>query len=138
MSARIKDRIRIIPRNLISDTRGWFLKVINGTEECLPAHTGEIYVTLSMPGQVRGNHYHLSTNEWFTVVQGVAEIRLSDVQTGEHIDLVLKASEPTTLYVPAGIAHAFQCCYAAGEPMLMVTYADRLYESTDSLPVCLI
>ena len=45
------DKVRIIPRRLIADDRGWFLKAITGTEEDIPSHTGEVYLTMGNPGQ---------------------------------------------------------------------------------------
>ena len=39
------EQVKVLNRRLISDERGWFLKAINGTEEQLPTHTGEIYLT---------------------------------------------------------------------------------------------
>ena len=45
------EKVHIIQRRLISDDRGWFLKVITGTEEGIPAHTGEVYLTMGKPRQ---------------------------------------------------------------------------------------
>ena len=42
----LQDRIKIIPRHFVEDERGWFLKVITGTEENIPSHTGEVYLTI--------------------------------------------------------------------------------------------
>ena len=39
----LTERIKIIERHLIADERGWFLKVITGTEDNIPSHTGEVY-----------------------------------------------------------------------------------------------
>src|SRR5438128_1515629 len=72
-SMALHDKIRIIDRKLLSDTRGWFLKVLNGMEEFLPAHTGESYITMALPGEWRANHYHPKTAEWFTVFKGKAK-----------------------------------------------------------------
>ena len=52
------EQVKVLNRRLISDERGWFLKAINGTEEQLPTHTGEIYLTMGKPGQSKGGHYH--------------------------------------------------------------------------------
>lgn len=46
----LKDRIKIIPRRLIKDERGWFFKAITGTEENIPSHTGEVYLTMGTKG----------------------------------------------------------------------------------------
>lgn len=48
------DKVRIIQRRLISDDRGWFLKVITGTEEGIPSHTGEVYLTMGNQGKKGG------------------------------------------------------------------------------------
>ena len=48
------DKVKIIPRRLITDDRGWFLKAITGTEEDIPSHTGEVYLTMGKPGQAKG------------------------------------------------------------------------------------
>ena len=76
----LKDKIKIIPRRLIKDERGWFLKVITGTEDNIPDHTGEVYLTMGKPGQTKGGHYHPKAVEWFTLISGKAVLKLEDVQ----------------------------------------------------------
>lgn len=134
----IASRIQLIPRNLKADSRGWFLKVIDGKEKHLPSFTGEVYLTLAEPGQIRGNHYHTASAEWFTVVQGLATVYLSDPTTGEQHTLELSTQDPLTLYVPAGIAHAFKNPEDATIPMLMVAYTDQLYNPEDTISFILI
>ena len=73
------EKVRVIPRRLISDDRGWFLKAITGTEEDIPSHTGEVYLTMGKPGQAKGGHYHPEALEWFTVIQGEAILKLEDI-----------------------------------------------------------
>jgi dTDP-4-dehydrorhamnose 3,5-epimerase-like enzyme len=130
--------VNVIPRRFKPDPRGWFLKVIDGTEAQLPAATGEVYLTLAVPGEVRGNHYHKETSEWFTVVQGRAQLSLLDPATGDRREMMLDASEPVTVYVPNGVAHAFKNPSDAPESMLLVAYADRLYEADDTVPMHLL
>ena len=43
------EKVQIINRRLISDERGWFLKAITGTEDGIPNHTGEVYLTMGKP-----------------------------------------------------------------------------------------
>jgi dTDP-4-dehydrorhamnose 3,5-epimerase-like enzyme len=129
----LQNLIRLIPRKLLVDDRGWFLKVIEGTETGLPPFTGEVYLTMALPGQTRGGHYHKRANEWFTVVQGAAIVLLRNIETDEEMELKLNASEPLTLYVPPGIAHTFQNLRNATEPMILVAYSDQLYDPTDTI-----
>jgi len=132
------DQVEIIPRQLKADARGWFLKVIDGREARLPEQTGEVYLTMAVPGEVRGNHYHRRTAEWFTVVAGRAQLRLHDPATGETREMWLDAETPQTVYVPAGLAHAFKNPESAAAQMLLVAYADRLYEADDTVPMSLL
>ena len=128
---RLQEKIRRIPRELKVDSRGWLLKVLNGREEDLPSQPGEVYLTLALPGHSRGNHLHARTDEWFTVLQGMAKVALQDQATGERLDLTLAAEKPETLYVPAGVAHVFTNPSDAKTPLLIVAYASRPYDPTD-------
>jgi dTDP-4-dehydrorhamnose 3,5-epimerase-like enzyme len=126
-------QVGLIKRSFRSDSRGWLLKVIDGHEKNLPAEIGEVYLVLSRPGQVRGNHFHRQTSEWFTVVTGKAKLLLCDPETDEIMHLDLDSMVPTTVYVPSGIAHAFDAISDTDEPMLMVAYADRPFDPMDTV-----
>lgn len=131
---KLIDKVQFITRDLKKDERGWFLKVLTSKEEGISSKLGEVYVTMAFPGQVKGNHYHLLTNEWFTVIQGTATVVLRDYMTNESLSLTLEATQPITLFVPAGIAHAFKNPETSTEPMLLVAYSDQLYEPSDTIP----
>lgn len=131
---RLIDGIRIIERKRLADSRGWFLKVIDGKEENLPERTGEFYLTQAEPGQVRGNHYHPLASEWFTVVQGQATAHLRDPETGDLLKLFLSHETPQTLFVPAGLGHLF-VNESSKDPFLLVAYSDRLYTPDDTIPL---
>ena len=128
----LKDKITTIERKKLGDTRGWFMKVIDGKEEGLPEHTGEIYLThASGKGQVRGNHYHDKAKEWFTLLQGKAELKLMDMGTEEVIIIELSENEPKTIVIPPGVAHAF--LNTEEEPFLLLAYTDELYDPVDTI-----
>lgn len=129
----LKDKITIIERKKLGDNRGWFMKVIDGKEEGLPEYTGEIYLTHALgKGQVRGNHYHNKAKEWFTLLQGKAELKLMDMKTEEVITIELSADEPKTIVIPPGVAHAF--LNREEEPFLLLAYTDELYDPLDTIP----
>lgn len=132
----LKDKIEIIERKKLGDTRGWFMKVIDGHEKGLPEHTGEIYLTYaSGKAQVRGNHYHDKAKEWFTLLQGKSELKLMDMTTKEVITIDLCANEPKTVVIPPNVAHAFY--NPQEEPFLLLAYTDELYDPVDTIPVAL-
>lgn len=125
--------VRFIPRKFRSDERGWLLKVIDGKESALPPYTGEVYLVSAVPGQARGNHFHPKTSEWFTLVIGKAQMVLADPVTGNQQNYFLNRDEPMTVYVPAGVAHVFKNPQEATETMLLVVYADQLYDPSDTV-----
>jgi dTDP-4-dehydrorhamnose 3,5-epimerase-like enzyme len=125
--------VYLIPRRLITDERGWFLKVITGKEEGLPSFTGEVYLFSGHAGQVRGNHYHPKANEWFSIVDGTVEIAVQHPETGERVDYVLSATDPQTIFVKAGLSHAFRSPLSTGKSFTMVAYSDVLYDPADTI-----
>jgi oxalate decarboxylase/phosphoglucose isomerase-like protein (cupin superfamily) len=129
---RLIERITLIPRRLIADERGWFLKVIDGTEPGLPPRTGEVYLTHAIPGQARGDHYHPASAEWFTLIAGQARLLVADPASGERAEFALTADAPLTVHVPAGLAHVFVNDGAV--PFLLLAYAENLYDPADTVP----
>ncbi|MEY2822248.1 MAG: hypothetical protein RL105_1820 [Verrucomicrobiota bacterium] len=130
----IADSITIIPRRLIVDDRGVFIKCVTGAEKDLPPRTGEVYVVIARAGQRRGDHYHLAAREWFTVVAGRGRLSLMDVRSGERLDLHMSASQPASVCVPPGLAHVFINDAEDGLDLVIVAYTDRPYEPADTVP----
>lgn len=127
----LKDRIQIIPRKLISDERGWFLKVITGTEDNLPSHTGEVYLTMGRPGQSKGGHYHRVAVEWFTLIHGKAVLKLEDVESQERLDIEMSLSSAVTVYVPNNVAH--NVVNISDEDFVLLAYTDKFYDPADTI-----
>lgn len=128
---QLKDKIKIIPRQLICDNRGWFLKAITGTEENLPVYTGEIYLTMGKPGQAKGGHYHPEALEWFTIIEGEALLKLEDINTHEKMELELKFEDAITIFVPNNIAHVF--INNSDDNFILLAYTDKLYNPDDTI-----
>ena len=129
---KLSDRIKIIDRKKKLDSRGWFLKILTGTEESLPKFTGEVYIVSALPGESRANHFHIETCEWFTLIQGKALLLLEDVDTKERLRIELDSENPQTIYVPYNIAHSFinESIY----PYMLMAYTNKLYDSSDTIP----
>jgi dTDP-4-dehydrorhamnose 3,5-epimerase-like enzyme len=130
----IHDKIKIYSREKIEDNRGWFLKVINGKEESLPQFTGEIYVTSAKPGEIRGNHYHNLTNEWFTLIKGKCILKLYDLAEKSNLNIELDSEVPQTIFVPAKIAHAFMN-NLENEDFIILAYSDKFHDPKDTIPL---
>lgn len=128
----LRDKVRIIPRCLISDERGWFFKAITGTEENIPSHTGEVYLTMGKPGKTKGGHYHLEAFEWFTVIQGETKLILEDIETKERMEISMNLKESISVFVPCKVAHVL--VNTGNSDFILLAYTDKLYDPKDTIP----
>lgn len=127
----ILSKIKLIERKKIEDSRGWFLKVINGLEENLPSYTGEVYLTNATSGEAKGKHYHEKANEWFTLITGECELKLVDILTGEKLSINLSSETPQTIYIPNHIAHVF--VNNSVKEFILLAYTDQLFIPGDTI-----
>ena len=125
------DKVRIIPRRLIADDRGWFLKAITGTEEDIPSHTGEVYLTMGKPGQAKGGHYHPEAVEWFTIIEGSAILKLEDMETHEHRYIEMPFEKAQTVFIPNGVAHIV--VNNSDKDFILLAFTDKLYDPADTI-----
>lgn len=124
-------KVQIIPRCLIKDERGWFLKAITGMEENIPSHTGEIYLTMGKPGQSKGGHYHPKAVEWFTIVEGEAILKLEDIVTHERRDIEMSLDKAITVFIPNNVAHIV--VNNSEKDFILLAYTDELYNPSDTI-----
>lgn len=125
------DKVHIIPRRLIADERGWFFKAITGTEEGIPSHTGEVYLTMGKPGQGKGGHYHPEAVEWFTIIEGSAILKLEDMVTHERRDIEMSLEKAITVFIPNNVAHIV--VNNSDKDFILLAYTDKLYDPADTI-----
>lgn len=125
------NKVKVIPRRLICDERGWFLKAITGTEEGIPNHTGEVYLTMGRTGQNKGGHYHPEAVEWFTIVEGSATLKLEDIDTHERRDIEMSLEKAITVFIPNNVAHIV--CSNSDKDFILLAYTDKLYDPNDTI-----
>ena len=125
------EKVRIIPRRLIADDRGWFLKAITGTEEDIPSYTGEVYLTMGKPGQAKGGHYHPEAVEWFTIIEGCAILKLEDMETHERMDVEMPFEKAQTVFIPNNVAHIV--VNNSDKDFILLAYTDKLYDPSDTI-----
>ena len=125
------EKVRIIPRRLIADDRGWFSKAITGTEEDIPSHTGEVYLTMGKPGQAKGGHYHPEAVEWFTIIEGSAILKLEDMETHERMDVEMPFEKAQTVFIPNNVAHIV--VNNSDKDFILLAYTDKLYDPSDTI-----
>lgn len=125
------DNVHIIQRKLITDDRGWFLKVITGKEKCIPSHTGEIYLTMGKSGHAKGGHYHPEAVEWFTIIQGSAILKLEDIETHEQKEIEMSLEKAITVFIPNNVAHVV--VNNNTKDFILLAYTNKPYDPNDTI-----
>lgn len=129
--APLAQRVKIINRRLIVDERGWFFKAITGTEDQIPSHTGEVYLTMGKPGQAKGGHYHPEAVEWFTIIEGNAILKLEDIYTHERFEIEMSLEKAITVFIPNNVAHIV--VNNSEKEFILLAYTDKLYDPADTI-----
>jgi oxalate decarboxylase/phosphoglucose isomerase-like protein (cupin superfamily) len=127
------DDIEVLTGRRREDARGWLHVVLGASQLPTSASFGELYVVQSTrEDDRRGDHLHRRMDEWFSVVSGAATLELRDPDSGASRTIALDAGQPTTVRVPAGVAH---CLVQRGSaPMIAVAWATAEYDPDDVVP----
>lgn len=128
----LDERFEVSEYKMKTEPRGWFQKPLTGNDN-IPDRFGEIYAVQAHPGEVRGNHYHEKASEWFCVLDGVATVYLSDVDTGEQHSLTLSSDNAQRLLIRPRVGHVF--VNEGDHPFILIAYTDELFDPADTIPM---
>lgn len=81
------------------DSRGSFTELVH-TEDC-----GQVSINISMPGMIKGQHWHNSKWELFIVVAGHGLIRERNINTGETVEFEVSGEKIEAIYMIPGWTH---------------------------------
>lgn len=84
------------------DKRGSLFEILKSP------HSGQIFVSTSHQGVLRGNHYHDTKVEKFCVIKGKAVIRLRNVLEDEVISLHVSEKKIEVVDIPPGFTHSIE------------------------------
>ncbi|KKQ22697.1 MAG: NAD-dependent epimerase/dehydratase [Candidatus Wolfebacteria bacterium GW2011_GWC1_37_10] len=85
-----------------SDERGNFIEVFK-----IPDF-GQVSVSTTKPGVVRGNHYHKRKREIFCIIEGEAKIRQRNLETNEIEEKVVFGNVPELVEMKLNWTHNIQ------------------------------
>lgn len=71
-------------------------------------HFGQIFISRTRPGIIRGNHYHDTKVEKFCVLEGEALIRFRQVVTDERVDHRVTGEDFRVVDIPPGWTHSIE------------------------------
>ncbi len=85
-----------------SDERGSLAELLKSP------YIGQVFISRTLPGITRGNHYHHTKTEKFMVVQGKAIIRFRNVLNDEVIEYPVEGPEYKVVDIPPGYTHSIE------------------------------
>lgn len=114
----------------IPDERGWLMEILRRDETDLLPRFGQVYVSATYPGVVKGWHYHKHQVDNFACVAGMVKLVLVDTRedspTRDVInEFFLGAQNPMLVQVPALVYHGWKCI--STEPALVVNVPSEPY-----------
>ena len=122
----------VIVKNLkqFSDDRGWLTEIYRRDE--LDTSPAMSYVSLTLPGVVRGPHEHVYQSDYFIFI-GPGNFRLhlwdrrsNSVSNGKKMEIEVGADNPCAVLVPPGVVHGYKCI--SDVPALSINLPDKLYK----------
>ena len=82
-----------------ADQRGAFFEVVRAWGQ------GQTSISTTVPGVIRGEHYHLDKVERFAVISGEAMIRVRRLFTDEVVEFPVTGDEPVVIDMPPLCTH---------------------------------
>ena len=108
------------PLDVKTDKRGCLAELIKSK------HFGQIFVSKTHTGVVRGNHYHDSKIEKFCVIQGQAVIKFRHVLNGEVLSYSVSGQNIEVVDIPPGYTHSIE--NVSEEEMIVIFWANQIFD----------
>src|SRR3989338_10747247 len=68
-------------------------------------NVGQVFYVTSVPGAVRGDHYHTRKIESFCVIEGKVKISMRNRESGETKEYIVSGSQPEIAEMPINWTH---------------------------------
>lgn len=101
--------LSFLPRNefsydvdLKTDDRGWLFELAKSKS------FGQVFVSTTKPGGIRGDHYHDSKVEKFCLVRGRGVVRFRGIESTEVIEYEVDDQAMKIVDIPPGFAHSIE------------------------------
>lgn len=106
-----------------SDTRGDLFEMVQ-------VHSpGQVFMSITKPGQMRGNHWHMRKMERFAIVRGEARITVRRLFSDEVYTYTLSGDHVS--YVDTGTFSVHNLENIGGSDLVTAFWADEIFDPTD-------
>lgn len=102
------------------DERGSFTELVK------TCSAGQVSISFSKPGVVRGNHYHHTKIERFIVVKGHAKIKFTHIVSKESYEFEVDDKKIQIVTIPVGYTHNIE--NVGNDEMVLVIWCNELFD----------
>ena len=108
------DGVKVKALRPIADERGWLMEILRADESDLFTKFGQVYVSATYPGVVKGWHYHRKQVDNFACVAGMVKLVLIDTRVGSPTEgtvneFFIGVQNPMLVQVPNLVYHGWKC-----------------------------
>jgi len=104
------------------DNRGNFTELIKSNS------FGQVSISRSRKGVIRGNHYHNTKNEKFCVIQGKAVIKLRNILSDKIILYNVSDKKIEVVDIPPGYTHSIENLTDGDGEMILLIWANEIFD----------
>lgn len=126
--------VRTKPLRMVPDERGWLMEILRGDDPEMFQKFGQVYVSATYPGVVKGWHCHKAQVDHFACVAGMVKLVLIDTREdsptrGAVNEFFIGTAHPLLVQVPRLVYHGWKCIGTV--PSLVVNVPTEPYDYTD-------
>lgn len=108
--------------DLKEDNRGDFTELIKSKS------FGQVSISRSKKGVIRGNHYHNTKNEKFCVIQGKAVIKLRNILDDKIVSYHVSDKKIEVINIPPGYTHSIENLTEGDDEMILLIWANEIFD----------
>ncbi len=88
--------------------------------------SGQIFLSTTLPGITRGNHFHHTKTEKFVVIQGIGRIQFRSAIGNDLIEYNVSGSHPKVVDIPPGYTH--NITNTGDDTMITLFWANEVFD----------
>ena len=104
------------------DSRGNFTELIKSNS------FGQISISKSCKGIIRGNHYHNTKNEKFCVIKGEVVIKLRNILDDKIVSYYVSHKKIEVIDIPPGYTHSIENLTDGDGEMILLIWANEVFD----------
>ncbi|KKU75875.1 MAG: NAD-dependent epimerase/dehydratase [Candidatus Nomurabacteria bacterium GW2011_GWB1_47_6] len=90
---------------------------------------GQVFYATTVPGAIRGDHYHIRKIESFCVIEGTGKISMRNRESGEAREYIVSGEKPEIAVMPKNWTHNIK--NIGDTEMKLLAWTDEVFNPAD-------